>query len=248
MASLGLVVALPVPAKPLALSRLGYMKESAGSPVCLAIAMFAGCLGLGAFGVIGAFAAVGTVLALGVCAARYPQVRKHIDEQEIVRAKAKREYQRLKQLRPTGMMRIQHYNELRTLVDEIERLDPVEAARFELADLLDHYVRLAVNHQRCSDALRLAGTRPLPAIAPTNELTTRSRRRREIMQRRMLHRDECVKTMERLVDELEGIDELIRLVAQRTAGPHLDVELDREIDRRLWEIDEVDAALHQLSA
>jgi hypothetical protein len=54
--------------------------------------------------------------------------------------------------------------------------------------------------------------------------------------------------MEELADELEATDELIRLVAQRVACPPADAELDREIDRRLWELDEVDAALHQLSA
>ena len=54
--------------------------------------------------------------------------------------------------------------------------------------------------------------------------------------------------MEKLADELEATDELVRLVAQRVACPEIDGELDRELDRRLWELDEVDAALHQLSA
>jgi hypothetical protein len=68
------------------------------------------------------------------------------------------------------------------------------------------------------------------------------------MLRRMRHRDECVKRIERLADELEAVDELVRLVAQRVACPSLDGELDREIERRLWELDEVDEALNQLSA
>ena len=46
----------------------------------------------------------------------------------------------------------------------------------------------------------------------------------------------------------ELVDELVRLVAQRVACPSLDGELDREIERRLWELDEVDEALSQLSA
>jgi hypothetical protein len=37
------------------------------------------------------------------------------------------------------------------------------------------------------------------------------------------------------------------LVAQRVACPTLEGELDREIERRLWELDEVDAALHSLT-
>jgi hypothetical protein len=64
----------------------------------------------------------------------------------------------------------------------------------------------------------------------------------------MRHRDECIRRIERLSDELEAIDELVRLVAQRAACPQLDNDLDREIERRLWELDEVDDALRALSA
>jgi hypothetical protein len=209
--------------------------------------MFAGCLGLGYASLLGASIAVLVVLTLAANASRYPRVRSYLDEQSAARCKAKRECQRAKLLRPTGATRQQHYNELRVLVDEIERLDPAEAKRFELQDLLDHFVRLAVHHQRCVDSLRLAGANTLPLATPISD-ASRSRRRRDIMQRRIRHRDQCVHRMEKMIDELEGIDELIRLIAQRTAGPELDVDLDREIDRRLWELDEVDAALHQLSA
>ncbi len=240
----GLVVA---PHRPIGTSGLGYAAGSVGSPVCFAVAMFAGCLGLGYASVLGATVAVLVVLALAANASRYRRVRTYLDEQAAVRHKARRECQRAKLLRPTGASRQQHYHELRVLVDEIERLDPAEAKRFELQDLLDHFVRLAVHHQRCVDSLRLSGANMLPLATPITE-ATRSRRRREIMQRRIRHRDQCVDRMEKPIDELEGIDELIRLVAQRTAGPDLDVDLDREIDRRLWELDEVDAAFHQLSA
>jgi hypothetical protein len=68
------------------------------------------------------------------------------------------------------------------------------------------------------------------------------------MARRLRHRDECIRRIERLADELEAVDELVRLCAQRVACPAVDAELDREIERRLWELDEVDDALRQLSA
>jgi hypothetical protein len=209
--------------------------------------MFAGCIGLGYAGVLGAVTAVAVVLALGVNAARYPRVRAYLDEHAIARSRARRECQRLKQLRPAGATRQQHYSELRLLVEEVERLDPAEAQRFDLQDLLDHFVRVAVSHQRCEDALRMAGASALPPATPITDLP-RANRRREIMQRRIRHRDECVRRMEHLIDELEGIDQLVRLVVQRTACARLDGELDRELDRRLWELDEVDAALRQLSA
>jgi hypothetical protein len=209
--------------------------------------MFAGCIGLGYAGLLGAAIAILLVVVLAANAARYPWVRCYLDDQARGRDKTRRECQRLKLLRPTAATRLQQYNELRVLVDEIERLDAPEAERFELEDLLDHFVRLAIGHQRCNDSLRLAGALALPTVTVITE-AGKSRRRRDILQRRIRHRDHCVRKMEKLVDEIEGIDELVRLVAQRTAAPSLDIELDREIDRRLWELDEVDAALHQLSA
>ena len=215
--------------------------------MCLAVAMFAGCLGFGSAGLLGAAIAMLIVLVLAANAARLQRVRAYIDEQARARARAKRETLRLRLLRPTGSTRLAHYNELRVLVEEIERLDPSEAERFELQDLLDHFVRLAVNHQRCNDSLRLAGGDALPGATPITH-AAKSKRRRDILQRRIRHREQTVQMMERLVDELESITELVRLVAQRTACPSLDLELDREIDRRLWELDELEAALHQLSA
>jgi hypothetical protein len=211
------------------------------------MAMFAGCIGLGAAGLFGAAIAVFAVLAFGVNAARYRHVRNYVDGQAHARATAKRECRRLKLLQSTGAARQQHYDELRILVGEIERIDTSEATRFELQDLLDHFVRLAVNHQRCLDALRLAGANALPATMPADDVT-RSKHRREILAHRIRYRDECERRMAKLSDELEGIGELVRLVAQRTACPALDNDIDRELDRRLWELEEVDAALHQLSA
>jgi hypothetical protein len=240
------LIVLP-PAPPAAISRLGYVGGSVGSPLCLAVTMFAGCLGLGYAGLAGAAVAVLAVIAIAANAARSARVRRYIDEQARARVKTRREVGRLKQLRACGTARLRQYGELRTLVDEVERIDAAEAERFDLQDLLDHYVRVAVSHQRCLESLRLAGADALPAATPIVEVS-KSRRRRDILHRRIRHRDQCARRMEKLIDELEGIDELVRLVAQRTACPSFDLELDREIDRRLWELDEVDAALHQLSA
>src|SRR5690606_35182194 len=119
--------------------------------------------------------------------------------------------------------------------------------RFELQDLLDHFVRLSLHHQRCLDAVRISGSHDLPPTISFSD-GARSKRRREIMARRMRHREECLQRVDRLADELDAIDELVRLVAQRVACPALEPDLEREIERRLWEIDEVEAALRQLSA
>jgi hypothetical protein len=232
---------------PATTSRVGYLRGAIVSPVCVATTLFAACLGVGYAGVLGAVIAALVVLTLGANMSRYRRVRAYIDGQARIQARARRHCRRLKQVRRTSPVRLRHYDELRALVEEIERLDEAEAARFELQDLLDHFVQLAVSHQRCIDALRLSRADALPTTPPLPE-AGRSSRRSDIIQRRIRHRDNCVRRMAEITDEIEGIDQLVRLVAQRTACGSLDVELDRELDRRLWEADEVDDALHQLSA
>jgi hypothetical protein len=258
------VTAIAAQAASPACSRFEYMRGAVASPICMSVAAFAGCVGLGYAGLLGAMLAVACVIAVSVHAASYRMVRAYVDDQARARARSHRECQRLKRLRPAGGARQQHYNELRLLVEQVEQLDACDAERFEMQDLLDHFVDLVVHHQRCVNALRIAGASSLPpgpagptvSTGPTGIAvtgiavidTTRSPRRRDILQRRLQHRDECLRRMEQLTDELEGIDELIRLIVQRVAAAPTGVELDRELDRRLWELDEVDAAMRQLSA
>ncbi len=226
---------------------LTYVRGALFNPVSLSVMAFAVCVGVGYAGLLGALVAMMVFLGFGTGATRYKFVRKQLDRQFEYRVRQRREAERMRLLKPTGPVRQQQYTDLRDLVGEIERTDPDEARRFELQELLDHFVRLAIGHQRCLDSLRLAGGSDLPRTLPISE-TSRSVRRREIMARRLRHRDECVRRIERLSDELEAVDELVRLVAQRVACPPVDSDLDREIERRLWELDEVDAALSQLSA
>ncbi len=228
---------------------LTYMRGAVASPVCIALSVFAACLGLGYAGRLGAIVALVLVLvrALGAVSARSGLVQRLLDRQAELHARARREALRLKVPRPAGPVRQTQDLELRDLVERVERMDAREAERFELQDLLDPFVRLALGHQKCLDALRLAGGNERPnAITITD--ANRSKRRREIQARRIRHRDECVRRVERLTDALEPVDELVRLIAQRTACPSLDPDLDRELERRLWALDEVDAALDQLSA
>jgi hypothetical protein len=226
---------------------LAYAAGAVASPICVALAVFSACVALGCAGIFGALVAMALVVASAAGLARYGFVRRHLDNQVELRERARRESQRLRQLRPAGPVRQQQYIELRALVETIERTDRTEAQRYELQDLLDHFVRLSATQQRCMEALRLAGSQDLPHAIPITD-ATRSRRRREIMQRRMRHRDECLARIDRITDELEALDELVRLVAQRVACPTNEGDLDREIERRLWELDEVDDALKQLTA
>ena len=221
------------------------MRGAVASPVCVALTVFAACVGLGWAGIVGAMLAVVATMALGAVSARYKFVRRHLDHQAEQRERMRRESARFKALRPTGIVRQTQYIELRDLVEGVEATDPVEAERFELQDLLEHFTTVAIAHQKCLDALRLAGAE-LPLTVPMID-PPRSKRRREIQARRIRHRDECLQRIEQLGEELESIDELIRLVAQRVACPTINADLDREIERRLWELDEVDTALDSLS-
>ena len=245
----------PIPAEDAALvhvaprtqTALTYVRGAVFNPVSLSVMAFAVCVGVGYAGLLGAVIAMSVFLAMGSAATRYRFVRRQLDKQFEYRLRQKREADRMRTLKPAGPIRQQQYIDLRDLVGEIERVDPSEAQRFELQDLLDHFVRLAASHQKCLDSLRLAGGTDLPRAMPVGD-SHRSARRREIMARRMRHRDECIRRIERLSDELEAVDELVRLVAQRVACPQTEADLDREIERRLWELDEVDDALKALSA
>lgn len=243
--SLALVTA-PEPALTKRHTGLSYIRGAVASPVCVALSIFAACVGLGYAGFLGSMIAMFSIVSLGVSSTRFRFVRNYLDRQSEAQIRAVREGRRLRALRPSGPVRQTQYVELRSLVEDLEKNAPTDATRFELQDLLDHFVQLSVAHQKCIDALRLAGAGDLSPIPITHN--RRSKRRREIQTRRARHRDECIARIERLTDELEATDELIRLIAQRAACPSLDSELDRELDRRLWELDEVDEALAQLSA
>ena len=235
-----------VPSKPAVIgSRFVYVRGAVASPVCVAVTLFAACLGVGYAGLIGAIIATVFVALLGALASRHRRVRGYLDEQARIQVRTRQHCRRLRQMRRTSPARLRHYEELRVMVEEIERIDETEAVRFELQDLLDHFAGFALSHQRCVDALRLSGADALPAPL---RAANRTSRHGDILQRRIRHRDECVRWMAQITDEIEGIDQLIRLIIQRTACPVFDLELGREIDRRLWELDEVDAAMHQLSA
>ncbi len=245
MQSPSLVSHAVVVASPKATSNalLPYACRAVGSPLGVTVTLFVTSIMLG---LVGAMAAVFTMLGvfvLGVGVARNDGVRRCLDRQTQRKARRRREAKRLAMLRPTGAVREQQYLDLRKLVED--GIDEAEATRFELQDLLDHFVQLAVCHQRCVEVLRLADCRELASPSSSDIAATR---RCEIRARRVRHREGCVRQMARLADEIDSIDELVRLIVQRSACPAEITELDREIDRRLWELDEIDTAMKQLSS
>ena len=133
--------------------------------------------------------------------------------------------------------RREDYIELRAMVIRIERDDAALAARLELEGLLDRYVSLLASRDRHADVaerttrMPYARTRPLAA---------------KIAARRLAHHAHCRREIERLDDELDTIVELVALAAQMAACPILESG-EGAIERRLWELDELDAALTTLS-
>ncbi len=245
----GLVLASTTP------TTLAYAPRLAAHPVSLcALVTTLGIVAAQA-GVAGALIVVVAFLAACTTAVRFMGVRHAIDRCREDRARFRRGAARNRAIAGTGSARQLQYGELHELVATIERTDPPEARRLELEELLDHFVRVAVEHERCNEAVRLAETSPVPSEPPPERRVPRDVsppdrrvRARAIAARRLAHRDTCKRRIEQLADELDAIEQMVRLVAQRVACPRPDANLDGELERRLWELEEVDAALDQLSA
>jgi hypothetical protein len=234
-------LALPTPIRP----AVRYARHALCNPVSLSIAVVALALAAAYVGPLGAVLAVTLVLGACVGVARSRIVRRHLDRRLEARARQQREAGRMRALGPAGPMHQHQYAELRDLVAQVERADPLEARRCELQELLAHYVRSVVLYHRCVAALELAGTKLASDSPPYSK---RSSRASEIAARRIRHRDTCRQRVEHLADEIEATDQLVRLIAQRVACPQLDDDLAHELDRRLLEVDQMDAAIEQLSA
>lgn len=228
--------------------RSRYVKGSSAGSVA-AIASLAVCVGIGYISLVSAVLTGTSLVALCCAVTRLRWVQRALDWQSQHRACARRESKRQRALFRATAARQQQYIELRRLVEGIERFEPVEAQRLELQQLLDHFVELAVGHQRCMESLRIIGGRASQTTIPIDEKPS-GKRRREIAARRLRHREEISTRLERVNDEIDAADDLIRLLAQRVAYASLDPLIDgeNEIERRLAELDEVEAALVQVSA
>ena len=222
-----------------------YVRHAVVNPVTISATVLAVCSGsvLGSvlFGLVGAVGVMGAGAGLSFLT----PMRRLLERYMAVRAREARERARLERLRPTGPFRQAQYLELRDLVDEIDRTDPAEARRFELQELLDELVRIVVVHAEYENVLSGVGSvaNEASAFGPK-----RGKRAGEILKRRIEHRDECKRRLEQLADLIEAIDQLIHLVAQRVACPPIGDGADRELERRLWELEQVDEAFEQLSA
>jgi len=186
------------------------------------------CLPGVAIGYAGAATLAGlamVALVLGKRAIRSHEARPWLERHAKRRAQRRREVERLELLQPAGLVREEQYLELRRL--------------------LDQFVRLAVSHRRCAEAIRL--TEGSGFVTPIVGDQPRSEQRREIRARRTRHREQCIQELGRLADQLETVQDLVRLIVQRIAYPVTGSDdLEHEIQARLAELDEVDTAMAQL--
>lgn len=234
----------PSPHRASSSTRLAILHPVSLTALLLAICASALIAGALIAGVIGAVLALPTAAGAVVGLASLAPVQRAAVRYRNAREHQARERERLAHLLPAGPARQQEYRELREIVDQVEHAAPDDASRYDLEQLLDDYVQLAFDYERYQRAV-------LNAAALSDESakggTDRPTRAKEIIARRIRHREECKHRCEHLADQLDAIDQLVRLVAQRATCPPIDEDLDREIDRRLWELEEVDAALAQLS-
>ena len=223
--------------------RSRYLKSASGSSIAV-IASLAGCVGVGCVGLLGAILTATALVAVCFALIRSPWVQRGLDRHFLQLARERRESTRKQALRRAPAARQEQYEQLRRLVEGIEKSDPVEVRRLELEELLDHFVRLVVGHHHFLESLRVANaTTPIFERPPT-------RHRDDIAARRLRYHEEFTARRATIEDAIDSTDDLIRLVAQRTACANLDTLIDgeSEVDRRLADLDEVEAALVQLSA
>jgi len=229
--------------------RSHYRRTALTSSVAIVASLSIG-VGVGVISLLCAILAACALVGFWFAATRSRLMRRCLDRHATWRCRARREQARQRAVCPAAPARRQQYNELRSLVEEIEREDPVEALRLELQELLHHFVHLSASHQRCLNSFEVSGnqpsTTPLSERAPANGAP--AKHRREIAARRLQHREACTTRLQSIADDLDGVDKIIRLVAERVACANLTPSIDVEIGKRLTELDEVDEALRQLSA
>jgi hypothetical protein len=210
-------------------------------PTSVTVLSTAVCFAACYAGLIAAMCTVVGAVVAAVAATRSHFVRGHLDQWASRQRHRQRDHVRTRRVELAGPARAHQYRELADLVDEIDEADPSASNRFELEGLLDQFVEVARCHHRCVESLRFAPTGDSPFIE-------RSRMRSDILARRVRRREDTAKRIARLSDELASIDELLHLIAHSVATSPGSPDIDAELDRRLWEIDEVESAMAELHA
>lgn len=122
----------------------------------------------------------------------------------------------------------------------VEGVDRATARRYELDDLLGRFVMLSGLHDRARTAVAMSDRAALERASATAAPHTA---RSEVCAARLAEANHCAGVEARLADELATIEDLIALVAQRSACPELP-PADDVLERCTSEL-ESDAAAQQ---
>jgi hypothetical protein len=228
-----------------------YLARSAVHPSGVSALAVGIWLGAWIGGVTGSLLGLVGGLVLIATASRWSAVRRLIDSHQAERERRRRSLERERRLIHAGPLRRAEFAELDKLADDIEADHPADARRFELQELLDHYVTMAVAHQRLVEAVQRADRAPLWEAATARtaiEQLPTSRHRKEILTRRLQHRDECRNRAVQLAEELDAMSEFIHLVSEVASCPTVEPNAQQELERRLWELEAHELAMRQLTA
>lgn len=217
------------------------------NPVTFALSFLAAVIVGTSAGPLAAALAIATAGLLLLAACPLPVTRRLVGPALTRKQRRDRNERRERRLERAGSARRTELDELTGLVEEIADWDPDECARLELEELVDLYVDMAVVVESYRGAARRCAA---PVAAREREgrggPCASERLRRDLVRRRLAHRDECARRAEELESELDAVVEFVRLVAQRAACPTGEELIEPQLVRRLWELDVCDTALRQL--
>jgi hypothetical protein len=198
---------------------------------------------------IGVAIVIGLLGFAGVITARWsgPRRRAARIARASRRARTERRRARERELGTTNLVARESLGELTKLVDDIESTAPEVATRFELEDLLDRHVSLALAHERSLRATGMFDRGELERARDALRVDPAADRLRvELCERRLHAHTQCQLRVDQLANELAVLADLIRLIAQQVACPD-EPALDDRIERHLAELDEDDAVRRQLA-
>jgi hypothetical protein len=190
--------------------------------------------------VAAAMTAIGAIV-IAVVVTRSAAVRVQLDQWAANQQLRQRDRLRMRRVEVCGPARAHQYRELSDLVEEIDHVDAKASNRYELEGLLDQFVETSRAHHRCVESLRFAPTGDAPFVE-------RSRMRGDIQARRVRRREESTQRIAELSDQLAAIDEMLHLIAHSVHSSSGASDVPAELERRMWELDEVDTAMAQIAA
>ena len=218
------------------------------NPISLAVAFLLAVIIGTSVGPVAAALGLAVAGVALVAVSPLPLTRRLVTPLVVRKERRERHDRRERRLERGGSTRRTELDELNTLVAEIHERDPDTCARLELEELVDLYVEMAIlvesyrGSARRSNGLIGDEHRLLPGDGSNGRL------RRDLVRRRIAHRDECMRKVDELEAELDAVIEFVRLVAQRVVCPTASDPLEPQLERRVWELDARDTALRQLAA